>query len=296
MASRPRSPGGLLQWRECPSLLPFTSSFSFFPANSSSLLGTPIQDLGPTQMPRDGGFPGLDSFAGVHFFLPFSLKIYLETDVGQKVPCTLPSLQGAVLHISGVFLPCFPVSHSPCHPKTHGHLWWLPHYTVALSALCGLQGALLMPLTPDPILPQASWSSVSLTPLILGVQATTPISYFLLPLPHPGPPYLSCHCALWTFTSQCSAFSDQPSSTPLFLATHISSKEHYMCDFLRWRFSILAFLDHVVSHLLTKVVSTSLRVRTEVFTIPYVVCPLLSSNDNKSYHLPFHLSSLISQT
>lgn len=51
-----------------------------------------------------GAFPGLDSFPGFlsfffFFFLTFPLTIYHKTDFGQKVSCTPPGVQGAILHI-----------------------------------------------------------------------------------------------------------------------------------------------------------------------------------------------------
>lgn len=91
--------------------------------------------------------------------------------------------------------------------------------------------------------------------------------------------------------------SNHSSSTPLFPATHLSPREHHTCNFFHCGFSILSFLDHVIS-LLISLSSFPPHSEQELKSLqcPGVICLLLYSNDNKSYYFPSCPSLLSSFT
>lgn len=81
---RPRSQGGRSQeGGSVPGGSPFTSSFPPDPTRWGLFLGWTVFQV---------------SFLFFSFLLTFPLTIY-KTDFGQKVSCTLPGVQGAILHI-----------------------------------------------------------------------------------------------------------------------------------------------------------------------------------------------------
>ena len=112
-----------------------------------------------------------------------------------------------------------------------------------------------------------------LTPLILDIPGIFPplpsLSCLCCPvLPHPSLPTSES-----TGPCEPSPLGAQlPQTTlpppPLFLATCLSSKEHYTCNFLHGRFSILPFLDRVTFLLINLWwLCSSLRAKAEVLTV-----------------------------